>query len=380
MASTVASLMGLKDFAPLDLQKILAGKSANVGVGMGPYTDIVSGRSGSSEADLETMFQMLWLRFDGARRDENLYKSFIGKQQEVLRNRLAMPEARFGDAQVAALYNGHPYAPRAMTLADVDKVSLDRSLAIYRQRFASAKGMTFVLVGDFDVAKIKPLLAAYLGTLPTPDLPLAYRDVGLRVAKGVVKKEVLAGAEQKSTVSLTFSGPADWSPAEHLRMTALMEVMNLRIIDVLREKLGLIYSGHISGAVQRVPYQHYAISATLPTGPENVDKVVAALFAEIERIKIQGPDQADLAKFKTNWRQSHQRALRENGYWVAGLEGSLMDGTDPARLLSVTAEVDALSAADVQKAAQRYFDMNNYVQVVLKPEVQAKMASAGGGK
>jgi zinc protease len=130
--------------------------------------------------------------------------------------------------------------------------------------------------------------------------------------------------------------------------------------------------------VARIPYQHYAISAVLPTGPENVDKVVAALFGEIERIKAQGPEQADLDKFKQTWRQSHQRALRENGYWLAGLEGALMDGTDPARLLSVSAEVDALSAADVQKAAQRYFDMNNYVQVVLKPEAQAagKVASA----
>jgi zinc protease len=378
MASTVVSSMGLKDFAPLDLQKILAGKSASVGVGMGAYTDNVSGRSGSSEADLETMFQMLWLRFDGARRDENLYKSFMGKQQEVLRNRLAMPEARFSDAQVDALYNGHPYEPRAMTLADVDKVSLDRSLAIYRQRFASAKGMTFVLVGDFDVQKIKPLLAAYLGTLPTPDLPVAYRDVGLRTARGVVRKEVLAGAEQKSTVALTFSGPAQWSPSESLRMTALMEIMNLRIVDVLREKLGLIYSGRIGGSVARVPYQHYSISAMLPTGPENVDKVVAALFGEIERIKAQGPEPADLDKFKKTWAQGHQRALRENGYWLSSLEGSLMDGTDPARLLSVGAEVDALTAADVQKAAQRYFDMNNYVQVVLKPEAQAatKVASA----
>jgi zinc protease len=380
VASTVASVMGLKDFAPLDLQKVLAGKSANVGVGMGLYTDNVSGRSGSSETDIETMFQLLWLRFDGVRRDENLYQSFIGKQREVLRNRLAMPEARFGDAQIEALYNGHPYEPRALTLADVDKVSLDRSLAIYRQRFDSAKGMTFVLVGDFDVAKIKPLVAAYLGTLPTPDLPLAYRDVGLRVAKGVVKKEVLAGAEKKSEVALTFSGPATWSPSEHLRMTALMEIMNLRIVDVLREKLGLIYAGQMSGNVQRVPYQHYSIAAELPTAPENVDKVVAALFAEIERIKTQGPDQADLDKFKKTWHQGHQRALRENGYWVAGLEGAVMDGTDPARLLTITDEVDALSVADVQKAAQRYFDMNNYVEVVLKPEVlaQTKVASAGG--
>jgi zinc protease len=127
-----------------------------------------------------------------------------------------------------------------------------------------------------------------------------------------------------------------------------------------------------------VPYQHYSISAMLPTGPENVDKVVAALFGEIERIKAQGPEPADLDKFKKTWAQGHQRALRENGYWLSSLEGSLMDGTDPARLLSVGAEVDALTAADVQKAAQRYFDMNNYVQVVLKPEAQAatKVASA----
>ncbi|HEX8785769.1 MAG TPA: insulinase family protein, partial [Telluria sp.] len=97
------------------------------------------------------------------------------------------------------------------------------------------------------------------------------------------------------------------------------------------------------------------------------------------RIKTQGPDQADLDKFKKTWHQGHQRALRENGYWVAGLEGAVMDGTDPARLLTITDEVDALSVADVQKAAQRYFDMNNYVEVVLKPEVLAptKVASAG---
>jgi zinc protease len=377
-ASTLAAVMGLKDFAPADLQKMMAGRSANVSLSLGEFTDVAGGASGSSPADLETMFQMLWLRFDGVRRDEGLYQSYMGKQQEILRNRLAAPEARYGDVLVDTLYNHHPYEPRAMTLEDAGKVSLDRSLAIYRQRFSSAKGMTFILVGDFEVEKIKPLLTAYLGTLPTPDLPLAYRDVGLRPAKGVIKKEVQAGSEPKSMVSVTFSGPAAWSQAETLRMSALMEIMNLRIIDVLREKLGLIYTGGMGGSVNKVPYQHYSITARLPTGPEKVDASIAALFAEIERMKTQGPDQADLDKYKRNWHVSHARALRENGAWVGNLVSSLLNGTDPARILTIGDEVDALTVADVQKAAQRYFDTSNYVQVVLNPETLAptKVASA----
>jgi zinc protease len=227
------------------------------------------------------------------------------------------------------------------------------------------------------MAAIKPLVTAYLGTLPTPDLPLAYRDVGLRIAKGVVKKEVQAGTEPKSIVSLTFAGPAAWSPAAALRMGALIEVMNLRVNAVLREKLGLIYAGQMAGSVQRVPYEHYEISAQLPTGPEKVDPLVAALFAEIDSVKAHGPTQVELDKVKANWRQNFPHWQHENNYWVSNLEASLLEGTPPARLLTITDEVEKLTVADVQAAARSYFDKDNYVQVVLLPEAKLKTASLG---
>uniref|UniRef100_UPI001C302A17 hypothetical protein n=1 Tax=Achromobacter sp. GbtcB20 TaxID=2824765 RepID=UPI001C302A17 len=66
------------------------------------------------------------------------------------------------------------------------QISLDRSIAIYRERFSSARDLTFVMVGSFDLKTVKPLLATYLGCLPTPDIPTDYRDVGLRPGKGVV--------------------------------------------------------------------------------------------------------------------------------------------------------------------------------------------------
>ena len=365
-ADTIVAAMGLKDFSPLDLRKVLAGKAAAVNAGLGNNTDVVAGIAGA--ADIETMLQMTWLKFAGVRRDEDLYKSFLGKQMEVARNRLSQPGALFGDTVMATLYGNNPRAPRALRPEDIPRIDLDRAIDIYRQRFSSAKDLTFIFVGSFDPVAIQPLLATYLGSLPTPDIPTAYRDLGIRPVKGVVKREVKSGLEDKSTVSLNFTGPAEVSEMEELRLSALTEVMNIRIIDVLREKLGLIYGGGMEGSMTRVPYPNYSVGVTLPTGPRNVDKVLQALFAEIERMRSQGPDQADLDKVKANWLQTYRKSLQENGYWLAVLQTSLTEGTDPGTILSFDKEVQSLSVADLKRTAQRYLTPENYVQVVLNPE------------
>jgi len=370
-AGALAAAMGLKDFTPLELGRMMAGRRAHAGLQLGTDVEVATGVAGARPDDIEAMLQMLWLRFDGVRRDEALYKSYLAKEEEVLRQRDALPQTRFADVLVDTLYAKHPYEPRATVLADLAKVDLDRSLALYRQRFSSAKGFTFVVVGNVDLAKLKPLLASYLGSLPTPDLPLAYRDVGLRYASGVIKREVKAGSEPKSTVSLNFTGPASWSEDEQLRLDALVEVMNLRIVEVLREKMGVIYSGRMSGGIRRTPSGQYRISTSLPTGPDQAERLTAALFAEIERIKTEGPDPAELDKVKKNWGQSWPRNLRNNAFWAAHLAGAELYGSDPHRVLDHLQRVAKLTPDDVRRAAQRYFDTGNYVQVVLNPETPA---------
>ncbi|OON63680.1 peptidase M16 [Massilia sp. KIM] len=378
-ANAIVASMGVKDFSPLDMRKILAGKAAGVTVGLGSYTDVVAGASGAS--DVETMLQLLWLKFAGVRRDEDLFRTYVGKQAELARNQDGQPGKRFGDAVVSALYNGHPRAPRSLQADEYGKIDLDRSIDIFRQRFSSAKDLSFIVVGSFDPEAIKPLLATYLGSLPTPDIPVAFRDVGLRPVTGVVKREVRSGTEPKSTISLNFTGQAPFSEAEQLRLSALVEVLNLRLIEVLREKMAMIYGGGASGALSKIPYGNYSIGISLPTGPEHVDKVIEATFAEIRRLQEQGPEASDLDKVKTNWIQNHRRSLRENGYWVAHLQSSLTEGLDPASILDVEKQVQALNAQDLQAAARRYLDTGNYVQVVLNPEkpAAARVATTGEG-
>ncbi len=367
-ASAVAGAAGTGALSPLDLRKVLAGKAASVGSSLGAYNDTVGGSSGST--DVEAMLQLLYLKFTTVRRDPDLFQSWLGKLTESTRNALAQPEVVFQDAVTGALYNNNPRVPRIPRAEDLARLDMDRALGIYKERYSSAKGMTFIMVGSFDLASMRPLVATYLGSLPTGDLPLAYRDLGVDPVKGVVKKEVRSGADDKSRISISFTGESEFSEVHQMRLSALVDVMNIRIIEVLREKMALIYGGGLTGTIAKVPRPHYSISVALPTGPANIDKVIAATFAEIERMKKDGPKQSDLDKVKQIWLQNHQRAVRENGYWIGRLQASELYGIDPAIILNYEKDVKALTTADVKQAAQRYFNMANYVQVVLFPETK----------
>ncbi|KAB8045327.1 M16 family metallopeptidase [Janthinobacterium aquaticum] len=372
-ASAVVSNMGLKDLAPLDLQKAMAGKTVNVGASLGELSEGFGGSS--SSADVESMLQLVNLYMHQVRRDPALFQSYIGKQQDLAKNSMLQPETVFYDTVQRTMFGDSPRIDGVPHASDFAKIDLDRALEIFRQRYGSARDMTFFFTGSFDVETIKPLLAAYLGTLPVGEVPHAYRDLGLRPVKGVVKKAVYMGSEPKSNISINFTGEVEYSDEQKMVLQALGEVLNLRVIDVLREKMSMIYGGGFETAMGKHPYGHYTVGLSLPTGPENVDKVIAAAFAEIKRMKTDGPSAADLEKVKLNWITRQKKAMRENSYWMSQLMGSVTQERDPTQILRYEQRVRAITPQAVKQAAQRYLDLNNYVQVVLYPEQKNVTAS-----
>jgi len=364
-ANSLEWAMGVDAFTPTDIPKVLAGKTASVQTSSGYYTDNISGAADS--ADIESMLQLLYLRMTSPRRDETLYKAFVSRGQDGAKNAMSRPEAVFEDTAAATLYGNHPRLNRMAKPEDFAHIDLDRAATIYQQRFGSAKDLTFIIVGSFELEKIKPLIATYLASLPSGEIAENFKDIGLRPVAGVVKKEVRIGSEPKSKVEITFSGPATYTLEENTRFHMLLEVMNIKIIDVLREKLSLIYGGGMSGSLNRVPYGNYSIGVNLPCGPENVDKVISALFTEIDKIKTDGPLPADVDKVKAQWLEQHKIAMRTNGQWLGSLQDSFLYGTDPAEILSFDKRVNAVTPAELKEFAKRYFNTENYVQAVLYP-------------
>jgi zinc protease len=365
-ASAVQASMGMGSYSPADLQRVLAGKGVSLSAGLGDYADQLSGSSRSG--DIESMLQLNYLAITSPRRDEGLFRSFVTRSAESVRNRSAMPEMRFVEARLRTVYGNHPGLELPAKAGDYESLNLDSSLNLVRSRLSSVKGMTFFFVGDFDVEAIKPLLATYVATLPTGDVPVVYHDPGMRQVTGVVQREVKAGLEQKSIVSFDFGGELAYSYPESWALGLLNEVLNIRITDELREKQQLIYAGSASCRYDKIPHGEYAVAITLPTSPQNVEKVRTAMWAEIERLQANGPSADDLNKVKQARLQTYRRSLRQNSYWMNYLRLSALEDKDLHEILNIEQRINAVTAEDIKAAAQRFLDRKNYVEMVLKPE------------
>ncbi len=366
-AATLIQQMGVKDISPTDLRKVLAGKTVNASPRISNLSEGMTGQSGS--ADIEAMLQLTYLYFTQPRKDEALFTSFVTKQQAMYQNLMSNPQAVLQDSIQMIMYNKHPRGPRVPKSEDFGKINLDRAMEIYKERFGDARGFTFILVGSFDVTTIKPLVAAYLGGLPsTAGLPTSFKDLGLRPVKGVVKKEVKKGTEPKSYISMAFTGETPYSDEANLKLQALIEVLNIKLIESLREELSGIYGGGMRGSLNKNPYNNYSINVSLPCGPENVDKLIKATMDEIQKIKDAGPLEADLSKVKETWIKQYQEDVKDNSYWLSKLQQSIESGSSAGDVLTVEKRINALTPKDVKEAANLYFNMKNYLQVVLNPE------------
>lgn len=365
-AVAVVTQMGIKDFAPVDLRKVLAGKTVNGSPRLSSISEGFSGQCGS--ADLESLLQLTYLYFTQPRKDTELFASFVNKQQSLYQNMMSNPQAVYQDSLQKILYNNHPRGPRVPKAEDFAKINLDRSLEIYKERFGNANGFTFLLIGSFDLEKTKQLVTSHLGSLPSTNTSSSFKDLGIRPVKGIVKKEVHKGSEPKSYVTLVFTGEAPYSDAAQLRLQALTEVINIKLTETLREDLSGIYGGGMSGALSKNPYNGYSISVSFPCGPENVEKLIKATWAEIEKIKSNGPSESDLNKVKETFIKQYKENARENSYWLSKLQQSVELGSNPEDILTGEKRIGAITTKEVKEAANKYLDEKNYVQVVLYPE------------
>ena len=241
-------------------------------------------------------------------------------------------------------------------------------MEIYKEQFGDANDFNFILVGSFDIEKIKPLLTTYLGSLPSAGKPASYADNGVRRVKGNNEFNFKKGTEPKSLILSVYSGEVPYSEDLALKTSALTEILNIKIIEDLREKLGAIYGGGIYGGLNKLPYNNYSMVLQLPCGPENVDKLLTSANAEIDSIKAFGPSKADLDKVKKTWIEQYKVQIKENGYWSGRLQNILFEGATPQRIFDYEKNVNALTTDDIKAAANLLFDGKNVLQAVLYPE------------
>jgi len=182
-AGSIVNGSGLGSFNPIDLRKKLTGKVAGASASLSSLEEGLSGSA--SPQDLETMFQLIYLRFTAPRVDSTLLLSNQARTLAALENLRASPAAVFADTLQVTLTQNHPRAP-LLSKELVMATDLDACLDLYEDRFADASDFTFIFAGDFELKTMRPFVERYIASLPNLGRVESWRDVGPEPPKGVI--------------------------------------------------------------------------------------------------------------------------------------------------------------------------------------------------
>lgn len=364
-AANIIPSYGAGNYNSTALTKYLSGKQMSVQTSISERTQNING--GAVNKDLDAALQLMYAFITEPRKDSILFQGMIARSKAGLVNRLNDPNSVFRDT-VNAILGNHNIRRTGPSIAKLDQINLDKAYTVFKERFANESGFTFVFVGSIDTVAIKPLLEKYVASLPTTGQNEPAKDLNINIPSGVIEKIVYNGSEQKATVNLVFSGVFDYSPVNEIKMDALRETLQIRLVERLREEEGGVYSPSVRMDITKLPQERFSTTISFGCSPQNVDKLIGSALDEIAKIKTAGPAQLNIDKFKAETQRSTELALKTNGFWSGYISDQLQNQEDLNQIDDYIKHVNAITPTDVKAVAIKYLSGKNYIKLVLMPK------------
>ncbi len=374
MMTMTSAAGGLKKHSFEELKDLLAGKVISVGTSVEDDAFVATGATTPQDLALQMKVSAAYLldpgfRPEAASRWANALP-VIEKQVE------AQPEALAGVRLPILLANGDKRfgMPDAAVLS---KRTFDEAKAALAPVIASAP-IEVTVVGDVDEKAVIDAVAASFGALPA------------RKLNDPVSAEVKTASfrTDRSPIVLTHDGPADKAMVEAVWPTTddsnyrdvvgvelLKDVLDLMLTDSIRETLGDSYGVSLHSAMSDTFPGFGYLSAAAVVAPDKTDEVQKAMADAAAQLRDK-PISADLlARARNPELDKADRDLRDNGYWLAALSKAQ---SEPARLDRIREKkklLQSITAADLQKLAQKYLQPDRVQHVRIVPAKLATTAS-----
>ena len=356
---------GVGDFDAVTLRRMLKGKSVKVSPSVGTRGQSISGSS--SVKDMKSMFELAYLYFTAPRRDTTAYQAFMNRTRAFLTNRNASPKVDYNDSCYAALYNHHPRL-EPVVQKTLDRVSYDRIMQIYKERFSDASNFETVIIGNYDEQQLRQFLCQYLAVLPATHKgeKTNWQNVpqivdGQKVVKFSKKMATpLANVTHYYTADIPFSAQAD------LELDFLSRVLQIAYTDSVREEKGGTYGVRVGVSFDKDDHPTALLRIAYNADPQRYGELNPVVYDQLRLIAEQGPAASSMEKVKKYLVKQYDQLAITNDYWSYVIWHQLEDGVDFD--VNYCKMVEAMTAENVQQMARRILDAKRLIEVTMLSE------------
>ena len=364
--TTFLSYQGVGEFSTTDLQKQLAGKAVSVGPNLSGSNHGIG--ASCSPKDLETMLQLVYLYATSPRFDEDSFNFVKDQLVQAYANIVSDPSYIFQRELFASIYD-KPNRKKAWSLEDIQALSFEQYKKVYNTLFTSPDDMTFYFVGNFNEAKLKPLVEKYIGSIKKTKGQLTYNPenlIGYQAGDRTNRFQTVMEMP-KTTIYYVLSGNMDVTLKNRLTLSILSQLLDIRYTATIREEMGATYGVSTAGQLSSLPAQpDYLFLIGFDTKPEIADQARAALLPEIEKIATEGPSMEDVAKIKEYMVKERADAIKQNGNWMGWIIAADRDGVDFTT--GYEQILENISAEDIKAMAAKLLADGNVLKLIMDPQ------------
>ena len=363
--SMAMSQMGVGKFSSTELRKQLSGKSASTAVSPDDYTTTIVG--GGSPKDLETIMQLLYLRFTAPRFNEDDFKATMSQYISYVENLKSNPDYKSSSEQLKTLYNNN-YRRQQISTEVLNAIKYERLEPIYRALTANAADYTVYVVGNVNLETLQPMVEKYIGSLPTSKKITKRVDDGVHYATGEVVNDFTHPMQQpKVSVCRIYTGDIEYNLENSVTMNFLQDILRSRYTISIREEKGGTYGVGVGGSLDPLYNPSYQLVVQFDTNEAMADELSEIVVAELKQIAANGPKSEDLEKVREYMVKEWNNRLVQNGAWMNYIYQFYTYGEAVNRVANYENIVKSMTAEKVAALAAKVLADGNMTYVVMRP-------------
>lgn len=313
----------------------------------------------------------LWALIESDRMKNPVLREFYTERDVIREERRRSydtnPGRRHYETMVTNAFTVHPYRnPIIGWHSDIANLSPQKTRE-FLQKYYAPINTVIALVGDVRAADAIALVERYFGAL-APGTPIPVVAAVEPEQSGEKRIVEIFDAEPRLAIAWhkpTMPHKDDY--AFDLIDQVLGGGRTSRLYRSLVEKQQLATSVSVYGAPGS-RYPNLFVIEAIPRHPHTAEELEAAIYAELDKLKNELVDEAELTKVRNRLVTDQLRQLRSNSGLASLLTSYQSLAGDWRYLATYSREIEKLSAEDIKAVANHYFTSANRTVVVLKRE------------
>lgn len=258
-------------------------------------------------------------------------------------------------------YGQHPYA-RGVLGTEASLAAVDAAVVrAYHREHVLSGASAIGIVGDVSPDDVARIVAREFSTMEwrqdeAPSAP-SWTDTLLTQHEQRQK--------QQSALAMLFEGPSRSAPtrfASHV-LSVIASGLGGRFFEQLRDKQSLAYTVSAYGVERR---SAGIFAAYIATAPEREEEARAGLLNEFAKLRETPVSDDELQRAKTYLVGTHAISQQSGASVLADIVDAWLFGSGLAERTTFTADVERVTALDVQALAQKYFNSERRVEGIVR--------------